>query len=123
MKNINLLVGKATDFNILLFLFLITVTVLFFVMYSLFRNKHLLAIVQENKLKLQDLNVLIATSLNEKEILLKEIHHRVKNNLQLVISLLNIQARQGGDNAVLDFVEKGESRISVMALIHENLYQ
>lgn len=123
MRNISEVFDRTSDFNILLVLFLITLTVLFFVIFSFLRNKLLLTVVQENKLKLQDLNVMIATSLNEKEILLKEIHHRVKNNLQLVISLLNIQARQGGDNAILDFVEKGESRITVMALIHENLYQ
>ena len=123
MKNINELIDENSYFNILLFLFLLSLSALFFVTHCLYRNKLLLTAVQDKKLKLQDLNVLIATSLNEKEILLKEIHHRVKNNLQLVISLLNIQARQGGDNAVLDFVEKGESRIAVMALIHENLHQ
>lgn len=123
MKDINDVVQKTGNFNILLTLLVITVGVLFFVSYSLFKNKLLLTVVQEGKVKLQDLNVLITTSLTEKEVLLKEIHHRVKNNLQLVISLLNIQARQGGDNAILNFVEKGESRIAVMALIHENLYQ
>jgi two-component sensor histidine kinase len=123
MKKINELVEKVNYFNILLFLFLIVLSILFFVIFCLYRNKLLLAVVQEKKIKLEDSNEVIATSLNEKEILLKEIHHRVKNNLQLVISLLNIQARQGGSNSIDDFLEKGESRIAVMALIHENLYQ
>ncbi|MFV5685688.1 sensor histidine kinase [Flavobacterium sp. GB2R13] len=119
----NELIEKRICFNILLFLFLIALSVLFFVIYCLYRNKLLLTAVQEKKMNLEDSNMLIANSLNEKEILLKEIHHRVKNNLQLVISLLNIQARQGGSNTIDDFMEKGESRIAVMALIHENLYQ
>jgi two-component sensor histidine kinase len=123
MKNINELAAKTSNFDILLVLFLIAVAALFFVIHRLHTNKLLLAAVLEKKVKLKGVNNLIAKSLDDKEILLKEIHHRVKNNLQLVISLLNIQARQGGDNSIVDFMEKGESRIAVMALIHENLYQ
>ena len=73
--------------------------------------------------KLGVLNEKILNTLSEKEVLLKEIHHRVKNNLQLVISLLNIQARQSDNVSINEFIEKGESRIFTMALIHENLYQ
>ena len=123
MKKINELIDENSYFNILLFLFLLSLSALFFVTHCLYRNKLLLTAVQDKKLKLQDLNGLISKSLNEKEILLKEIHHRVKNNLQMISSLLNIQARQKGNNSIADFMEKGESRIAVMALIHENLYQ
>ena len=122
-NNNNNFVEKTSNFNILLFLFLITLIVLSVVIYRLYKNKVLVTTIQKKKKKLEDLNSIIAISLKEKEILLKEIHHRVKNNLQLMSSLLNIQARQGGDNSVVDFMAKGESRIAVMALIHENLYQ
>lgn len=67
--------------------------------------------------------IIIQKALNEKELLLKEIHHRVKNNFQLVLSLLNIQAREGEIQDINYFLEKGQSRIISMALIHENLYQ
>lgn len=123
MNNNNDFVEKTSDLNILSFLFLITLIVLSIAIYKLYKNQVLVTTMQKKKKKLEDLNSTIAISLKEKEILLKEIHHRVKNNLQLISSLLNIQARQGGGNSVVDFMAKGESRIVVMALIHENLYQ
>lgn len=64
----------------------------------------------------------ISKSLIEKETLLKEIHHRVKNNLQLVISLLNIQSRRH-NNSIEEFLSKGRDRIMAMVLIHQHLYQ
>jgi two-component system, sensor histidine kinase PdtaS len=72
--------------------------------------------------ELNHLNEIVASSLKEKEILLKEIHHRVKNNLQLVMSLLNIQAQDSQNISIADFLEKGQSRIATMSLIHQNLY-
>jgi two-component sensor histidine kinase len=72
--------------------------------------------------ELKQLNQIIAASLKEKEILLKEIHHRVKNNLQLVMSLLNIQAQDSQHTSIEDFLEKGQLRIVTMSLIHQNLY-
>lgn len=62
-------------------------------------------------------------SLLEKETLLKEIHHRVKNNMQLVISLLKIQSRDSKQLSIDDFIEISENRIRSMALIHEYLYE
>ncbi|MFV8355341.1 histidine kinase dimerization/phosphoacceptor domain -containing protein [Flavobacterium sp. XS1P32] len=62
-------------------------------------------------------------SLVEKEILLKEIHHRVKNNMQMVISLLKIQALDAQKLTVEDFISVSEARINSMVLVHENLYQ
>jgi two-component sensor histidine kinase len=86
--------------------------------------------IEEKTLELQDsINELaiskdaILNSLKEKNILLKEVHHRVKNNLQLIISMLNIQARRNNYDNIEDFIKKGETRISSMALIHQSLYQ
>lgn len=65
----------------------------------------------------------VTQSLHDKDVLLKEVHHRVKNNLQLIISMLNIQARRKNFTDIYEFLKKGETRISSMALIHQSLYQ
>ncbi|MGD1846516.1 MAG: histidine kinase dimerization/phosphoacceptor domain -containing protein [Salibacteraceae bacterium] len=62
-------------------------------------------------------------SLKQKEMLLKEIHHRVKNNLQVVSGILNKQAQKSPDPEVKALMEEGKSRIKSMALIHQKLYQ
>lgn len=67
--------------------------------------------------------VKINQSLQEKELLLKEIHHRVKNNLQIVKSMISIQSRYITDKNLLRFFNESKDRIQSVALIHELLYQ
>jgi len=66
---------------------------------------------------------IIENALVEKDSLLKEIHHRVKNNLQMVSSLLSLQTKNTRSKAAIEALEEGKSRVKAMALIHQKLYQ
>jgi len=68
----------------------------------------------ENKLR---------SAYDEKVMLVKEIHHRVKNNLQIIISLLNLQSRYITDEATLAVIKESQTRVRAMSLVHEKLYQ
>ena len=82
-----------------------------------------LVAVQQDISDRKEAQAKIEASLQEKELLLKEIYHRVKNNLQVVYSLLNLQSRTLADTAAKAVLRDSQSRIRAMALVHEKLYQ
>lgn len=72
--------------------------------------------------ELESKNILVKKSLEEKEIIIKEMHHRVKNNFQLITSLLDLQTNEIEDKRLIEILNKGKSRIKSMSLIHQKLY-
>ncbi len=101
--------------NLYIFGALTLVLVVFFLSVQIHQRK-------KNSRLLKYKNDQISIALSEKETLLKEIHHRVKNNLQVVSSLLNLQAGDLTDEAA-DAIKEGQLRVKSMALIHQKLYQ
>ncbi|QKJ26260.1 PAS sensor-containing two-component system histidine kinase [Aliarcobacter cibarius] len=77
---------------------------------------------QEINKKITNMNLELQKSLDEKEILLKEVHHRVKNNMEIISSLLAMQLRRAKDDEIKYILKQSMSRINTMALVHEFLY-
>jgi PAS domain S-box-containing protein len=78
--------------------------------------------LQREILEHRDTEKKLQNSLAEKEVLLREIHHRVKNNLQIISSLLNLQLTYPGKKTAQEILADSQNRLQTMALIHESLY-
>jgi two-component sensor histidine kinase len=109
-KNAQLLISRKNRTIIIVSMALALITLLSVTLYVIIRKY----------LKQQKV---LAKALDEKSLLLKEIHHRVKNNLQLVSSLLTLQGQSITDDIALKAINEGKSRVRSMALIHQDLYQ
>jgi two-component sensor histidine kinase len=79
--------------------------------------------VKKQSKQLSEKNRLINKTLKEKELLVKEVHHRVKNNFQIVSSLLELQSRGIEDEKAKELANEGKNRVKSMALIHQKLYE
>lgn len=101
-------------------LFLIII-ILLFIGYRIKQKTN--SILESQKDEINHKNAILQKLVVEKEWLLKEIHHRVKNNLQIVMSLLNTQSYHLKDTVAMDAIRESQNRIHSMSLIHKKLYQ
>ena len=85
-------------------------------------RENLERMVEERTSELKAANEKLQKTIVEKEALLSEVHHRVKNNMQIISSLLNMQSRAMSDGKLKGIFEESRSRIKSMALVHEKLY-
>lgn len=86
----------------------------------IFRNYRMKS---RSNLEISSKNEQLGRALNEREALIKEIHHRVKNNLQIIASLLYLQSDDTENQSVKELLEQGQGRVRSMALIHQKLYE
>ena len=91
--------------------------------YIFYRMKSVNRVLKEKNTDIEEKKQVIDIALAEKEVLLKEVHHRVKNNLQIISSLLNLQSHQLTDSSAIEALDVSKNRIQAIALIHQKLYQ
>jgi two-component sensor histidine kinase len=115
VKNLELEKEKGKKKIVVLVLILIAITALAVTLaYFIIRSKNKLLNKNEKEIK---------ESLYEKELLLSEVHHRVKNNLQLVSSMLDLQQKYLKDEEAINAINNSKNRVQSMSLIHQTLYQ
>ncbi len=108
------------------FLGLLLISIIVFAIYlykTSKRRKAMNLLLAEQNHELDQKNHIIHLALEEKDILIKEIHHRVKNNLQIISSLINLQAMRVEDPTVHDVLDEMQRRIMAISSIHQKLYQ
>jgi len=101
----------------LLILGLLSLLLISTLLYGLFHTRN------KKNIQLKEKNTVISEALSVNQTLLKETHHRVKNNLQIISSLLNMQSRFVDDEKSKEIVTDSQNRIKSMSLIHQQLYQ
>ncbi len=124
IKNAEINEGKQKVFRAYLMAgLIITIILIGFLFYTNKNSKRREEELEMKNQQIQIQNRQIESSLKEKEMLLREIHHRVKNNLQIINSVINLQAEKTQENELNEVLSELKGRISSIALTHQMLYQ
>ncbi len=115
VKDLEIQKAAGTRKLLLVGLLAAVIIIVFAVRMQVAKTRHSKVLEQNNKA--------ISKALREKNILLREIHHRVKNNLQVISSLLKLQAQYIRDESALRAISEGRNRVNSMAILHQNLYK
>tara|TARA_R110001583_G_scaffold40488_3_gene129268 strand:+ start:2603 stop:4546 length:1944 start_codon:yes stop_codon:yes gene_type:complete len=111
---------KTKLYTIIMLLSILVLVILIFVIAKKNKREKLL---KAKNLEIEQQRDAIHIKEKEKSLLLKEVHHRVKNNFQIVASLLELQTKEIEDEKALELANEGKNRIKSMAIIHQKLYQ
>jgi two-component sensor histidine kinase len=114
---------QKTIKNALLFCGVVLITVIVFVSVQLKKTKAQKLLLEIKNKRIATRNEIINQSLSEKDLLIKEVHHRVKNNLQIISSLLKLQSGKSNNEEIKNSLGEAQDRINSMALLHQLLYR
>ena len=124
IKQKNIEVSKQkTIRNALLFCGLVLLIVVIFISVQLKKTNSGKQLLEIKNKQIETRNEIIIKSLSEKDLLVKEVHHRVKNNLQIISSLMKLQAAKSSNEEIKSSLNEAQDRINSMALLHQLLYR
>ncbi len=109
--------------NLLLSILILLTIIILLAAYFIVRIKRREIELSEKNNEISAKSIALENTLKEKEVLFKEVHHRVKNNMQIIMSLLKLQSGKINNKALEEYFEEARNRIQSMALVHEFLYK
>ena len=124
IKEKNLEVDKQkTIRNALIFSGILLIIFVVFILNQFGKTKKQKLLLEIKNQQIETRNEIINKSLVEKDLLIKEVHHRVKNNLQIISSLMKLQSGKSNNNEIINALGEAQDRINSMALLHQLLYR
>lgn len=114
---------KNQELRLIILIIIVSIVILVVVSFLFLRQKNESnRLLKKQKEEIDEKNRQITSALNLKENMIKEIHHRIKNNLQIISSIMNLQARNITDSDALHILEEVKDRVQAIAIVHNQLH-